>query len=112
MEDMIRQNAVIFLLNAVKRNKDRQFRAHYRRQRHTEYMRGCMKRNQILREQFGARHLRLGVLQTAGRPRGRPRGSTGGTAERRQQPGHQAANNQTRPSTSAGTAGSQQHAGH
>lgn len=91
MEPLILRNAVTFLLNAVKRNRHRVFKAHYRRQKMSEYLRGVAKRDQILRGQFGERSVRLGyvgpkkrpataednavveVETSATRPRGRPR---------------------------------------
>ena len=73
-EPLLQQNAIIFLLNAVKRNRYRRFKAHYRRQKPEVYLRGLLKREQILREQFGERGVRLGRI--AKKPVGRPRGST------------------------------------
>ena len=73
-EHLLRQNAVVFMLNSVKRNAHRKFKAHYRRQKESVYVRGLEKRNQILREQFGERGVKIGRVSK--RPVGRPRGST------------------------------------
>lgn len=62
MEPLIARNAVTFLLNAVKRNRHRVYKAHYRRQKMSEYLRGVAKRDQILRGQFGERSVRLGYI--------------------------------------------------
>lgn len=79
MEPLLAQNSLIFRLNAIKRNRDRLFRANYKRQSHSEYIKGVMKRQQILRGQFGDKSVVLGRVEK--RPRGRPRGS--GVADRR-----------------------------
>lgn len=72
MEPLITRNALTYLLNAVKRNRDRRFHTNYRRQPESEYIKGVLKRDQILREQFGERGIKLGRVEKKGR--GRPLG--------------------------------------
>lgn len=71
MEPLLAENALKYLMNAVKRNRHKVFRAHYRPQPRARYEAGLHKRNQILREQFRDRTVKIGKLQQ--RRRGRPR---------------------------------------
>lgn len=78
VEEIIQRNALTYLLNAVKSNRNRVYKANYRPVVQSVYMRGVAKRNQLLREQFGDRSVRLGPPKpVARRGVGRPRGSLG-----------------------------------
>ena len=60
LEPIIQRNALKYLLNAVKRNHNRVYKAYNRPVVQSVYQRGVAKRNQILREQFGDRSVRIG----------------------------------------------------
>lgn len=100
MEELLQQNALVFLLNSVKRNEHRVVRSHYRPQARSVYEKGLIKRNQILREQFGERSLALGRLRPK-RGRGRPRGSMDSAPRARRAPAATA----TRTTTPRGRGG-------
>lgn len=71
-EPLLRQNAIVFLMNAIKRNADLQYHCRYRPVNKIQYLAGMAKRNQLLREQFGDRSIRLGRVTK--KKRGRPVG--------------------------------------
>ena len=77
-EEVIQRNALRYLLNAVKRNRHRVIKAVYRPEVEDVYLRGVELRNQILREQFRDRSIRIGPAPRPPRDgnqrrRGRPR---------------------------------------